>query len=162
MSSCLQSSNVIRKSSCKQLFDDYEPSQSQDFTDLAIGKNGQNFSLAKVYGISILKDVDKNCKNEYLTVTEFPKMVCMSDSMLEIKSDNHSMADAICNPPNHCQLKNLNRSEGTFSSLTTSNIQENELYASVNESIEPWSIHRTPVKLRGMYVWSPFFKYNVT
>jgi len=43
-------------------------------------------------------------------------------------------------------------------SLMSRNDMENTTYTNVYESFEPWSIHRTPAKLRGMYTWSPFFK----
>jgi len=46
----------------------------------------------------------------------------------------------------------------TSISLMSRNDLENTTYKKVYESFEPWSIHRTPAKLRGMYTWSPFFK----
>lgn len=43
-------------------------------------------------------------------------------------------------------------------SLMPNNISVTEFDPNLSQSFEPWSIHRTPAKLRGIYLWSPFFK----
>jgi len=241
VSSCLQSSNVTtNKSSCKQLFDNHEDSQSPILKESNPGKYSLDISMEKVDCISILKDLNKqNSKSEYLTEMKLPKIVCMSDSMPEITSDSYSMTDkiiintpnwsqkeiphdktdtvisntpnwsqkeiphdqtdkiisntpnwsqkeishdktdtVISNTPNWSQKEiphdktdtvisnTLNLSQKEIPIDKTDNVPsislmynvENKSYTNVYESFEPWSIHRTPAKLRGMYTWSPFFK----
>lgn len=159
MSSCLQSSNVTtNKSSCKQLFDTHDHSQSL----IIIESNPESISQEKVDSISIQKDLDKlNSKSEFLMEMKLPKKVRMSDNMPEIISDSYSKTNKInCYTPNWSQKEIPHDKTDiipSISSVSRNNL-ENESYTNVYESFEPWSIHRTPAKLRGMYVWSPFFK----
>lgn len=110
---------------------------------------------------SFLKNLDKQeTTNECLSGIEFPKIVCMSDTKPENITESCMTDKIIFNTPS--------RSEGEISqkdnfnintvSLMPKSISEYEFDPNVSESFEPWSIHRTPAKLRGIYVWSPFLK----
>jgi len=118
--------------------------------------------MENVYCPSIFKDLDKQySENECLAGIKLPKIVCVSDNITEITSDSCSMPDKIvCNTPNVPQRKISDQGTAHSVSLMPGDISDCDSYNHSCESFEPWSIHRTPAKLRGMYIWSPFLKYK--
>jgi len=149
VSSCLQSSNVTSRKPCKQLFDN-EQSRSIDT------------NMEKVECLPIGKDFDKQNSINCFSEINLPK-ICMSECVPELIPDSHNMTDRIvCNTPDWSQREiSPNETENTqLISLMPRNIPESISYTNMYESFEPWSIHRTPAKLRGIYVWSPFLKHK--
>jgi len=158
VSSCLHSSYYpTRKSSCKKLFlDENIYTESSDFKESNKGRCkdkiiGENF-------LSDIKNLDKQeLRNYCLSEMELPNVVCTSDTKPENISESCNMADEIFDIPNRPEGGiSLNFVNPNMVSLLPKIISEHD--PNLSQSFEPWSIHRTPVKLRGIYLWSPFFK----
>lgn len=111
--------------------------------------------------VSPIKNLDKQeSRNECISVVGLPKMEYISDMKPENVYECYNPTDDIFNT--------LNWSEGEISqnkdyntktvSLMPKNTSVTEYNPNLSQSFEPWSVHRTPAKLRGIYLWSPFFK----
>lgn len=108
--------------------------------------------------ISDIKNLDKQELRNYCpSDIKLPNLVCNSDIKLGNISESCNMADEIFDIPKRPEGEiSLNFKNSNIVSLFPKNISEYD--STLSQSFEPWSIHRTPVKLRGIYVWSPFFK----
>lgn len=161
MSSCLHSSyDPIRKSSSKKLFlDENIYTQSAVLIESNEGRC-QDKIIEKKDCISILKNLDnQQSRNSCLSGIKFQKMVCFSDSKPENIFENYNTTDEICNTLNKSGREiSQNDFDSNMVSLMPKNMSDSEFDPNLSQSFEPWSIHRTPVKLRGIYLWSPFFK----